>query len=213
MIAAPDSPRKIRLLLVEDHVLVRLGLVAAADAEPDLRVVAEVEDGRLAVAAVREHRPDVVLLDLRLPGVDGVDVLRALRHDFPGIRVLMLSSYGGGDDIARALREGAAGYVIKGTALEELLHAIRVVNGGGTFFPPGVARRVEACLHSELSARELEVLKLIAQGRSNKEIAAQLGIVEGTVKAHVAHILTKLGALDRAQAMAIAVKRQILQLE
>lgn len=207
------SNRKIRVMLVEDHVLVRMGLVTAANAEPDMEVVAEVEDGRQAVEAYRNHGVDVVVLDLRMPGIDGIEVIKALRAEFSSVRILVLSSYGGGDDITRAMQEGAAGYIIKGMDLEHLLNGIRSVYNGEQYLPPEISHRMSERICSDLSARELDVLRLIAQGKSNKEIAAHLGIVEGTVKAHLANIFTKLGAVDRAQAMAIAIKRQILQLE
>ena len=210
----PSNPEgKIRTMLVEDHVLVRMGLVSAANSEPDLEVVAEVEDGWQAIDMFRKHSPDVVVLDLRLPGIDGIEILRALRREFRPVRVLVLSSYGGGDDVARALQEGASGYVVKGMGLEHLLEGIRKVHAGEKYIPREIACRMTERFDSELSSRELEVLQSIAKGRSNREIALDLGIVEGTVKAHVTSILTKLGAADRTQAMTAAVKRQILQLE
>jgi DNA-binding NarL/FixJ family response regulator len=209
-----NDPRgKIRIMLVEDHVLVRMGLVSATNIEPDMEVVAEIEDGRQAVESFRKHSPDVVVLDLRMPGIDGIEIMRALRSEFGPVRVLVLSSYGGGDDITRAVQEGASGYIVKGMGLEHLLEGIRTVHAGGQYFPPEVANRMTERINSELSAREMDVLRLITKGKSNKEIASTLGIVEGTVKAHVTGILIKLGAADRTQAMAIAMKRQIVQLE
>jgi DNA-binding NarL/FixJ family response regulator len=210
----PSSPnRKIRIMIVEDHVLVRMGLVSATNNEPDMEVVAEVEDGRQVVEAFRNHQVDVVLLDLRLPGIDGVEITRALRHQFGAVRILMLSGYGGGDDIARAMQAGASGYIVKGMALEQLLEGIRKVHAGEQYLPPEIARRLSERMESDISAREVEVLRLIAKGKSNKEIASHLGIVEGTVNAHLANIFSKLGAADRAQAIAIAIQRQILQLD
>jgi DNA-binding NarL/FixJ family response regulator len=208
-----SSNRKIRVMVVEDHVLVRMGLVAAANEEPDIEVVAEVEDGRQVVAAYRAHEVDVVLLDLRMPGMDGIEIIRALRAEFGRVRILMLSSYGGGDDVSRAMQEGAAGYIVKGMLLEQLLEGIRTVHAGGKYLPPEISTRMAERVNSDISPRELEVLQLISKGKSNREIAKHLGIVEGTVKIHIAHIFTKLGAADRTQAMAIAIKRQILQLE
>jgi len=204
---------KIRIMVVEDHVLVRMGLVSAANAQPDIEVVAEVEDGRQAVECFRQNPVDVVVLDLRMPGMDGLEIIRELRREFGSVRILVMSSYGGGDEITRARQEGACGYIVKGMRLENLLAAIREVHSGGEYFPPELSRRMTERINSELSARELEVLRLIARGKSNKEIAVTLGIVEGTAKAHVASILTKLGAADRTQATTIAVTRQILQLE
>jgi DNA-binding NarL/FixJ family response regulator len=208
-----DSPRKIRIMLVEDHVLVRMGLVTAANTEPDIEVVAEVEDGKQVLEVFHRNVVDVVVLDLRLPGIDGIEIIKALRRDGARARILVLSSYGGGDDITRAVQEGASGYIVKGMGLEHLLAGIRTIHAGGQYFPSEIASRITAREKSELSDRELEVLRFIAKGKSNKEIATHLGIVEGTVKAHVANIFAKLGAVDRAQAMAIALKRQILQLE
>lgn len=205
--------RKIRLMVVEDHVLVRMGLVSAANNEPDMEVVAEVEDGRQVVDAFRTHQVDVVVLDLRMPGIDGVEIMRALRSQFGAVRVLMLSSYGSGDDIARAMQAGASGYIVKGMALEHLLEGIRKVHAGEQYLPPEISNRMLERMGSDISAREVEVLRLIARGKSNKEIASHLGIVEGTVKAHLANIFGKLGAADRAQAIAIAIQRQILQLD
>lgn len=208
-----EAARKIRLMLVEDHILMRMGLVSATRIEPDLEVVAEVEDGRNVVEAFRKHRPDVVLLDLRLPGMDGIQVIKALRLATPDARIVVLSSYGGGDDVTHAIQSGASGYVLKNMPLQQVLEAVRAVHYGGQYIPREVASRMSQRIHSDMSPRELEVLRLIARGRSNKEIAAELGIVEGTVKAHVTNIFGKLGAADRTQAITIAVKQQILQLE
>lgn len=208
-----DTVKKIRLMLVEDHILMRMGLVSATQIEPDMVVVAEVEDGRQVLEEFRKHRPDVVLLDLRLPGTDGIQVIRTLRQDFPGAKIVVLSSYGGGDDVTRAIQSGASGYVLKSMPLNQVLEAVRTVHEGGQYVPREIASRISQRIHSEMSAREIEVLRLIAQGRSNKEIASELGIAEGTVKAHVTNIFLKLGAADRTQAITIAVKRQILQLE
>ena len=209
----PNPQGKIRIMLVEDHMLVRMGLVSATNNEPDMEVVAEVDDGRQAVESFRKHAPDVVVLDLRMPGMDGIEIMRALRSEFGPVRVVVLSSYGGGGDVARAMQEGASGYVVKGMGLEHLLQGIRTVYSGGQYLPREIANRMTERIESELSPRELEVLQSVARGRSNKEIASDLGIVEGTVKAHVTNALTKLGAADRTQAIAVAVKRQILQLE
>jgi len=209
--AAP--PRKIRLMIVEDHVLVRLGLVSAASTEPDIEVVAEVADGRLVIETYRQQAVDVVVLDLRLPGMDGFEVIRALQNKFAPVRILVLSSYDGRDDITRAMQAGASGYLVKGMGLDCLLAGIRAVHRGEQYLPPEIASRMTAQVDLDVSLRELEVLRLIANGKSNKEIAAHLGIVEGTVKAHLTNIFAKLGAADRAQALAIAIKRQILQLE
>jgi DNA-binding NarL/FixJ family response regulator len=213
MKAESQNTKKIRLMLVEDHILMRMGLVSATRIEPDMVVVAEVDDGRKVVEYFRKHKPDVILLDLRLPGMGGIQVIKALCQESPDVRVVVLSSYGGGDDVATAIQAGASGYVLKNMPLQQVLEAVRVVHFGGQYIPREIASRLSQRLHSDMSTREIEVLRLIAQGRSNKEIAAELGIVEGTVKAHVTNIFGKLGAVDRTQAITIAVKRQILQLE
>ncbi len=204
---------KIRVMIVEDHVLVRMGLVTAANDAPDILVVAEIEEGSQVVEAYRSCRPDVVVLDLRMPDMDGTRVITALKETFGQVRILMLSSYGGGDDIGRAMKAGASGYVVKGMPLSVLLDGIRAVHKGHHYLPDDLSNRLRQQESSEISARELDVLRLIIRGRSNKEIASDLGIVEGTVKAHLAHIFAKLGASDRAQAIAIAIKRQLLQLD
>ena len=210
---AAANSSKIRIMIVEDHVLVRMGLVSAAKVEPDLEVVAEAEDGKQALENYRKYSPDVVVLDLRLPGIDGIEVMRTFRKEFGPVKFLVLSSFGGGDDITRAMQEGASGYIMKGMGLEHLLEGIRTVHAGGHYIPPEIEVRMTERIRSELSTRELEVLRLIARGMSNKEIASHLGIVEGTVKAHMTNIFMKLGAADRAQAITIAMKRQILHLD
>ncbi|MEI6075090.1 MAG: response regulator transcription factor [Verrucomicrobiota bacterium] len=213
MSAKPELPQKIRVMLVEDHILMRVGLKTTAEGEPDMEVVAEVADGRQVLDSFRAHKPDVVLLDLRLPGMDGLQIIKLLRQENPDARIVILSSYGGGDDITRAIQSGASGYVLKSMPLEQMLQAVRVVKAGGQYFPREISDRVNQRIQSDISSREIEVLRLIAQGNANKEIGAKLGISEGTVKNHLTHIFTKLGAADRAQALTIAVKRQLIQLE
>jgi len=196
---------KIRLLLVEDHILMRMGLMSATQIVPDMVVVAEVNNGNEVLEAFRKHKPDVVLLDLRLPGMDGIQVIRALRKESPEARIVVLSSYAGGDDINQAIQYGASAYVLKSMSLKQVLEAVRVVHFGGQYIPPEIRNRLKQHLNVHLSAREVEVLQLIAKGRSNKEIASELGIVEGTVKAHITNIFSKLKAVDRAQAITIAI--------
>ena len=200
-------------MLVEDHMLMRMGLVSATRIEPDMVVIAEVDDGRNAVESFRKHKPDVVLLDLRLPGMDGIQVIKALRQESPNVRIVVLSSYGAGDDVTSAIQSGASGYVLKNMPLDQVLEAVRAVHNGGQYIPREIAGRMSDRMHSDVSVRELEVLRLIAQGRSNKEIASEFGIVEGTVKAHLTNIFAKLGATDRTQAITIAIKRRLLQVE
>lgn len=211
--AETHADKKIRLMLVEDHILMRMGLVSATRIEPDMEVVAEVENGSKVLESFREHQPDVVLLDLRLPGMDGIQVIKALREEASDVRIVVLTSYGGGDDVTQAIQSGASGYVLKSMPLEQVLQAVRVVAMGGQYVPKEIAGRVSQRVQSGMSEREVEVLRLIARGRSNKEIAAELNIVEGTVKAHLTNIFAKLGAADRTQAITIAMKRQIIQLE
>jgi DNA-binding NarL/FixJ family response regulator len=204
---------KIRLMLVEDHILMRMGLASATQIEPDMTVVAQAEDGKQAMDGFRKHKPDVVIVDLRLPGMSGLELIKMLRSESRDVKILVLTSYGGGDDVLLAIQNGAAGYVLKSMALERVLEAVRAVYSGQQYIPPEIAGRMGQCLQAELSPREFEVLRQMSRGRSNKEIASHLGIVEGTVKAHVTNIFTKLGAADRTQAITIAIKRQILQLE
>jgi DNA-binding NarL/FixJ family response regulator len=205
--------KKIRIMLVEDHMLMRMGLVSATRIEPDMVVVAEAEDGRQALEYFHKHKPDVTIVDLRLPGMDGIELIKVLQKESPGAKTLVLTSYSGGDDVSRAIQSGASGYVTKNMPLQRVLEAVRAVYAGGQYIPSEIAGRLSERIHSELSTRELEVLRLISKGRSNKEIASVLGIVEGTVKAHVTNIFNKIGAEDRTQAITIAMKRQILQLE
>lgn len=204
---------KIRIMLVDDHILMRMGLASAANNEPDMEIVAEAEDGVEAIEAYRIHRPDVVILDLRMPKRNGIETIAELRRAFGTVRVLVLSNYGSSDEVAAAVQAGAQGFVLKDMALEGLLEAIRQVHAGNISIPPAVARRMASRMLSQLSNREIEVLALIAKGQSNKEIAASLHVVEGTVKIHVTNILSKLGVTDRTQAVLMAVKRGILQLD
>jgi DNA-binding NarL/FixJ family response regulator len=204
---------KIRILLVDDHILVRMGLVSATKIAPDMEVVAEVEDGDEALNAYRLHQPDVAVIDLRMPKSSGVDVIASIRREFRDARLLVLSNYASGDDVSRAMQAGASGYVVKGMPLETLLQAIRTVYSGETYIPPEIATRLAGRVHSQLSTREIEVLRLIANGMSNKELGTRLNIAEGTVKIHVANILSKLGVADRTQAVVAALKRNLLQLD
>jgi DNA-binding NarL/FixJ family response regulator len=204
----------IRVLVVDDHPIVREGLIAIVERQPDMSVVAEASDGEQAVEAFRQHRPDVTLMDLRLPGMSGVEAITAIRREFPSARVIVLTTYDGDEDIYRALQAGAQGYLLKDTFREELLEAIRAVNEGKRRIPGGIATRLaERIGGNELTAREIEVLKLIVKGRSNREIASALVITEGTVKGHVNNILSKLGVADRTQAATTALQRGIIHLD
>ncbi|HYC71910.1 MAG TPA: response regulator transcription factor [Opitutaceae bacterium] len=205
--------KKIRLLLVDDHFVVRMGLATATNGEPDMEVVAEAENGLDALDACRRHHPDVAVIDLRMPGQSGVETIRALRQEFPNVRIAVFSTYASGEEVFQAVKAGASAFVIKEMSLDRLLEAIRAVHRGDTYMPDEIAKRLSGLMMSQLSAREIEVLTLIARGMSNKEIGAQLDVVEATVKVHVTNILAKLGVSDRTQAIIAGVRRGIIQLE
>lgn len=188
--------------------------MTATGDEPDMQVVATAENGEEAVAAYRTHRPDVVVLDLRMPGMSGIETIRVLKKDFPDVRVLIFSNYAKGEEIIQAMKAGASGFVVKEMALERLLEAIRHVYQGHQYLPPEIAMRIgEQRLLPELTPRLLEVLELVGRGLSNKEIAAELGLTEGTVKIHVTNLLAKLGVSDRTQALITAIKRGIIRID
>lgn len=210
-LSAPS--KKIRVLLVDDHAVIRMGLTTAANDAADMDVVADVENGHDAIEAFRKHRPDVVVLDLRLQGMNGVETTRALREEFKTARILIYTNYAKGEEIYLALKAGASGLVLKGMPLDRLLEAIRAVHQGNQYIPSEIAARIGERLLAQLSPREIEVLHSLARGLSNKEIAAQLGVVEGTVKIHITNIFTKLRVSDRTQALIEAIKRGIVQIE
>ncbi len=208
------SARPIRMMICEDHAIVREGLVSLLEAHQDFQVVAEAGDGQSALGLYRQHRPDVTLMDLRMPGLDGVEVIRSLRREFPDSRFLVLTTYDTEDDVTRALKAGASGYLMKGANRATLRDAIRLVHAGRRFIPPEIAERVmPGATAAELTERELEVLRRIAEGLDNKEIGAQLGISESTVKTHVNHLLGKLGVTDRTKALVLALKRGLVHIE
>lgn len=205
---------RIRILVVEDHHVVRQGLVALVKTVPDMTVVAEASDGKQAVELFRQHRPDVTIMDLRLPAMGGVDAIKAIRQEFPAARVIVLTTFDGDEDIYRALQAGARGYLLKDMFGEELMDAIRTVHAGKTRIPPAVAQRLaERMAGPGLTARELEVLKLIVSGKSNKEIGKELTISEATVKTHINSILSKLDVNDRTQAATTALQRGIIHFD
>ncbi len=208
-----STQQKLRILLVDDHIVVRMGLSYAIANQPDMEVVAQAEDGEEGIALYRQHRPDVVVLDLRMPKCSGLDVIGALRREFGLVRILVLSNYASGDEIAAALHAGATGFVGKEASLPVLLDAIRKVHIGEQVMPAETARRLASRFASQLSPRELEVLALLGRGMSNKEIGAALNVVESTVKVHVTAILSKLGVADRTQAVLAGVRRGIIHLE
>lgn len=204
---------KIRILLVDDHMVIRMGLMTAASDTPDMEIVADVESGEEAIEAYRNFRPDVVVLDLRMQGMGGIETIEALREEFGHPRILVFSNYARGEEVYQAVKAGATGFVVKEMSLDTFLDAVRAVHRGERYLPPQVAARIGEQMLARLSPRELDVLEHLAKGLSNKEIAAQLGVVEGTVKIHVAKILFKLGAADRTQALVVALKRGIIKID
>ena len=206
-------PATIRILLVDDHILMRMGLVTATNGEPDMKVVGEVENGDEAIEACRRYAPDVIVLDLRMPKKNGFETIRELREEGITARVLVFSNYASGDEIDQAFKAGAQGFVVKDMPLERLLEAIRAVHRGEQYLPPEIAARLDQRTMSPLTPRELEVLKLVAKGLSNKEIGDALHLVEGTVKLHLTNILTKLNVSARTQAILAGVKRGLIELE
>ncbi len=213
MLKIASSRKKIRILLVDDHMVIRMGLITAATDAADMEVVADVENGHEALEAFRKHHPDIVILDLRLPGMNGIEIIRVLREEFKQVRILIFSNYATGEEIYQAMKVGASGFVLKEMALDRLLEAIRTVHRGEQYMPSEIAARVGERMLAQLSPREIEVVHLLAQGLSNKEIGAKLGVVEGTVKIHIASIFNKLGVSDRTHALIEAVKRGIVQLD
>jgi len=204
---------RIRVAVFEDHTMVREGIIALLEMHADLEVVGQAGDGDGAITAWRQLRPDVALIDLRMPGKDGVAVIAAVRQEQPGARFLVLTTYDSEDDVSRALQAGARGYLLKGATRATLVDAIRSVHAGHRYVPPDVADRVLPRPSEEaLTEREAEVLHRIAQGMSNKEIGDALGISEHTVKGHVKNVLGKLGVTDRTKALVEAVRRGLVQL-
>ncbi len=208
-----DPSRNIRILSVDDHELVRKGIAAILATENDIELVAQASEGREAVKLFRAHRPDVTLMDLRLPDSNGIDVTREIRREFPDARVIALTSYDGDQDIYRALEAGVRGYLLKEMVHTEIIRAIRVVHSGKRFIPGQVTEQLSGFFPEvALTRREIEVLSLVARGFGNKEVGDVLGTAPGTVKAHVQSILGKLGAKDRTHAVTIALKRGIIHL-
>ncbi|WP_158748555.1 response regulator transcription factor [Acidobacterium sp. S8] len=204
----------IQIMVVDDHHIVRQGLVALIATMPDMKVVAEAADGMQAIELHRRYRPDITLMDLRLPHKNGVEAIAQIRTEFPTARIIVLTTFDGDEDIYRALQAGAKGYLLKGMTADELTQAIRTVHSGKSRIPAVVAERLaERMGGPSLTSRELDVLKRIVGGRSNKEIASDLFISEATVKTHINSILSKLGVSDRTQAATTALQRGIVHLD
>lgn len=207
------AAKSIRILLVDDHPIVRAGLAAIVSSQPDMEIVAQADSGRAAIELFAQQMPDITLMDLKLPGMSGVEAIRELRQRHGNIKVLVLTTYEGDEDIYQALIAGASAYIIKGMPHEMLLQGIRRVQQGKVYLPAEISRSVtQRSNKDELSAREREVLGLMASGNSNRAIAEQLGVTEGTVKCHVGVILSRLGVKDRTQAVLVALRRGFVHL-
>ena len=208
-----DPPPKIRLMIVDDHFMVRLGLTSALNLEEDMTVVAEARNGSEAVAMYAAHKPDVVVMDYQLPELNGAEATAAIRKDHPAARIIVLSVFKGEEDVDRAVRAGASGYLPKASEPTELMDAIRSIYRGRQYFPPAItAALTTRAAREELSDREKQVLAAIVRGRSNKEIAAALGISENTVKVHTTRVFEKLQVADRMEAITAAISRGIIHL-
>jgi two-component system, NarL family, response regulator len=203
----------IRVLIADDGAIVRQGLATIIDRDPEMTAIAQAEDGQQAIALFREYQPDVTLMDLRMPQMGGVEAIMAICAEFKQARIMVLTTYDGDEDIYRGLQAGAQGYLLKDAKPPELLNAIRMIHSGQKYVPPEVgAKLVQRMSNPELSERELDVLRLMAQGMSNQGIGTALNVGESTVKSHVNRILSKLGVNDRTQAVIVAIKRGIVQL-
>lgn len=203
----------LKILLVDDHFVVRNGLITSLEIEPDLKVVATSDTGETAADLYQQHRPNVVLMDMQLPGINGADASARIRELDPEARILIFSTFARDEEIVAALDSGASGYLQKSATRDELIDALRLVASGRRYLPPDLAQRLAHLQHGPtITPREREIIALVAQGSANKEIGAQLGISEDTVKQHVSRILQKLGVKDRAQATAEAIRRGIIKL-
>jgi DNA-binding NarL/FixJ family response regulator len=207
------EPRLIRILTVDDHALLREGIAALLNAEPDMKLVAEASNGQQAIEKFRSHRPEVTLMDLQMPGLNGIEAITKIRSEFPNARIIVLTTYTGDVQVVRALEAGARGYILKGNVHRELPQTIRSVDAGQRRIPVEIATDLAMHLADDhLTQREIDVLRLIATGNSNKMIADQLFIAETTVKGHVTNIISKLGANDRTHAVTIGLQRGIIEL-
>ena len=205
---------KARVLLVDDHALLRTGVAKIINQEPDLQVIAEAENGAEAITAYERHQPDVTLLDLRMPVMEGVEAVRQIRARDPRALLIVLTTYDRDDEISQALKAGAKAYVLKDIAADELVHCIRNVLAGKTYIAPAAAAKLaEGVTRVQLTPREMATLRLLADGKSNKEIANALDISERTVKTHLAHLFEKLGVTSRTEAIKVATRRGLVRLE
>ena len=208
-----DGSAQIRILAVDDHVLARQGISVLLGTEPDMALVAEASNGREAIQQFRAHRPDITLMDLQMPEMNGMDAIIAIRGEFPDAKIIVLTTYKGDVQILRALKAGAQGYLLKNTFHKELIQTIRAVHAGRKALSPEASYEIaEHATDDALTPAEINVLRLIAAGNANKQIADQLSITEETVKGRVKNILSKLGAHDRTQAAMIGLKRGIIEL-
>ena len=209
-----SNPPPIRILIADDHPIVREGLVAIIQRRTDMTVVGEAATGREAVELYHQTKPDIILMDLRMPEMDGVEAIQLIRGKDPNARIIILTTYDSDEDIYRGLRSGARAYLLKDAGREALLEAIRAVHAGKALIPGHVAAKLaERMMEPDLTPREIEVLNLLAQGKTNRQIARELGVALGTVKSHVNNILTKMGAEDRTQAATLAIKRGLIRVD
>ena len=209
-----SSPNLIRILTVDDHPLLREGIAFLVKSQQDMELVAEASDGEEAIEQFRRHRPDVTLMDLRMPNLNGTEAISRIRNEFPDAKIIVLSTYGGDVQVLRAIKAGARGYIVKGHVHRELLDTIRSVHAGHKRIPPEIAAELaDHAADDQLSSREIDVLRLIGEGNANKQIADKLSIAETTVKNHISNIFSKLGANDRAHAVTIALQRGIIELD
>jgi DNA-binding NarL/FixJ family response regulator len=207
------DPSLIRILAVDDHPMLREGIAALVASQSDMKLVGEASSGREALEQFRKHRPDLTLMDLQMPGMDGIEAMVAICSEFPEARIIVLTTYKGDIQVLRALKAGARAYLLKGLLRKELLETIRAVHAGQKRIPPEVAAELaDHAIDDALTSREIDVLRLIAGGNANKLVADRLSITEETVKGHVKNILSKLGASDRTHAVTIALKRGIIDL-